>query len=79
MSHSHAWMEDVHSSTLTCRECGMVVTKGYPIVEGDKMRMSVELIRDLASRPDFTSTLVLVKEIRLNDDGTKTIWMERAE
>jgi hypothetical protein len=45
----------------------------------DRIRISVELIRQMADEPDFLSVVVEVKEIRLEDDGTKTLVLARLE
>lgn len=46
---------------------------------GDTMRMSVELIRDLAQQPDGTSELVRVERIDLAADGSRLMWMSKVE
>jgi hypothetical protein len=47
------------------------------LVVGDRMRISVELIRQIAEYPNFASFVVYLKEIRVEDDGTKTLVLER--
>ncbi len=43
------------------------------VLIGDKIRFSVELIRDIASMPDRSTQLLRVVEIRTEEDGTKYI------
>lgn len=40
---------------------------------GDRMRMSVELIRAMQDQPN--PVVVRVISIRIEDDGTKTLWL----
>lgn len=45
---------------------------------GDTMRMSVELIRDIASGDDYATQLVRVKRVVVEKDGSKLMWVEKA-
>lgn len=47
------------------------------LVVGDQMRFSVELIRQMAEDPDYSSILVEVVEIRDEPDGTKMLYLRR--
>lgn len=49
------------------------------IASGDLMRISVELIRQMADEPDRTSPVVKVEKIVLEQDGTKTLWLTRLD
>lgn len=46
---------------------------------GDRMRISVELIRQIAEAPDFTTHTVRLREVRVEEDGTKTLVMDRLD
>jgi hypothetical protein len=46
---------------------------------GDRMRISVELIRQIAAESDGTSPLVTVSLIKRQDDGTVLLTMSRVE
>lgn len=43
------------------------------------MRISVELIRQMVDEPDYTSPVVKVEKIVLEQDGTKTLWLTRID
>jgi hypothetical protein len=47
------------------------------LIVGDRMRMSVELIRDLQAHEPDRSIVVRVKEIRDEEDGAKVLVLER--
>jgi hypothetical protein len=49
------------------------------IAVGDLMRISVELIREIAEQPGATTEVVTVADIRLEPDGTKTLTLRRVE
>lgn len=49
------------------------------IASGDLMRISVELIRQMVDEPDYTSPVVKVEKIVLEQDGTKTLWLTRID
>lgn len=53
-------------------------TEGFVRI-GDRMRISVELIRQLANDPDFTSPLVVLTEVRLAEDGTKILVLQKVQ
>jgi hypothetical protein len=42
---------------------------------GDKMRISTELLKQIAEEP--RTHVVQVVRVVLEDDGTKTLWLER--
>jgi hypothetical protein len=44
---------------------------------GDKMRISTELLKQIAEEPR-THDVVRVVRVVLEDDGTKTLWLERS-
>lgn len=46
---------------------------------GDKMRLSVQLLRDILEQPDSTTVVVVVKELHLQDDGTIDLWVEKSQ
>jgi hypothetical protein len=44
---------------------------------GDHIRFSVELIRDFATLPDFSSPVLVLAEVRIEPDGTKILTVSR--
>jgi hypothetical protein len=46
------------------------------IVIGDRIRMSVGLIKGINKLPDHMSKVVVVKEIRVEDDGTRILMVQ---
>ena len=48
------------------------------IQAGDLMRFSVALMKDVAALPDQRSLLVIVKEVKTEIDGSKTLYVEHA-
>lgn len=55
----------------------MAVKLARAVTVGDRMRLSVALIRDYAALPDHASPVVILTEVRLEDDGTKILVMDR--
>jgi hypothetical protein len=74
---SHDWLEDVKVSDLLCKKCGIEVHKGEAIFVGDKMQISVELIKAISEQSEKPQTVV-VDRIEVGPDGIKTLWMRKA-
>lgn len=77
MTCMHRWNSNVLVEQLVCRSCGILVDKGEAVLVGDRIQISVELIRQMSQMPDFSSALVKVSEIRISEDGSKVLVMER--
>jgi hypothetical protein len=51
-------------------------TNGKPVLAiGDQMRISIELLRDVCDEIDQRTRLVEVMDVRIEPDGTKTLFL----
>ena len=55
----------------------MAIKLARSVTVGDRIRFSVALIQDFARRPDHESPVLVLSEIRLDEDGTKILVLDR--
>jgi hypothetical protein len=72
-------MESVVASTRTCRACGLTIPFGESVVVGDTMRFSVRLVRQFRAMPNGESPFVRLSRIVVEEDGSKTLWLENVK
>lgn len=61
---------------VQCPEC-LEHDAQQAVAVGDRIQISVELIRQITEEPDFTTHVVQVREVRAASDGTKVLVLER--